>query len=378
VAGVVALDLPAGAPFVAALRRVWDRGDAALPIDQRLPGPARGALLAALQPTSIIDPEGEIDLTGQPTDDGDALVIATSGTTGTPKGAVLTHDAVRASAVATSERLGVGADDHWLACLPLSHIGGLSVVTRALVTGTLLTVLPAFDAAAVHKAAAHGATLVSLVATALRRIDPSLFRWIVLGGSRPPDSRPANTVATYGMTETGSGVVYDGVPLAGVEVRIADDGEVLVRCAMLLRSYRDGSSPIDADGWLHTDDIGQWLPDGRLQVQGRRGDVIVTGGENVWPDAVEAILATHPAVGEVAVAGVADHEWGARVVAWVVPARGSTPPSLDALRDHVRRELPAFMAPHELHLVESLPRSGLGKVIRSSLGQSDTRAAHPY
>ncbi len=366
-AGLVALDLPAGPPFVAALRRVWDEGSAALPIDQRLPGPARRALLTTLRPTSILDPDGEVMLDGLPTETGDALVIATSGSTGTPKGVVLTHDAVRASALATSDRLAVGADDHWLSCLPLSHIGGLSVVTRALVTGTPLTVLPMFDAASVHRAVAHGATLVSLVATALRRIDPSLFRWIVLGGSRPPANRPANVVATYGLTETGSGVVYDGVPLAGVDIQIADDGEVLVRGKMVLRCYRDGTTPVDADGWLHTNDLGHWLPDGRLHVQGRRGDLIVTGGENVWPDAVEAVLATHSGVLDVAVAGVADPEWGLRVVAWVVPADSSSPPSLQTLRDHVRRELPAFMAPREIRLVEAVPRTTLGKMIRAEL-----------
>ena len=225
---------------------------------------------------------------GDEVDDGDALVVATSGSTGAPKGVVLTHDAIAASAEATSRRLEVTTDDHWLACLPLSHVGGLSVVTRALHTGTRLTVLPGFDADAV---AAVGATLVSLVATALRRIDPSIFRTIVLGGSRPPADRPPNTVTTYGMTETGSGVVYDGVPLDGVEVRLDDDAEVWLRGPMLMRCYRDGSSPFDADGWLPTGDLGRWLDDGRLHVDGRRGDLIITGGENVWPEAVEAILA---------------------------------------------------------------------------------------
>ena len=134
---------------------------------------------------------------------------------------MLTHDAVAASAWATSRRLGVTADDHWLACLPLAHVGGLAVVTRALVIGTRLTVLPGFEPDAVTAA---GATLVSLVATALRRIDPPPFRTIVLGGAAPPADLPPNVVTTYGMTETGSGVVYDGRPLDGVDVRIDDDG----------------------------------------------------------------------------------------------------------------------------------------------------------
>jgi len=207
-ARVVALDLPGGPGFVVALRWVWDRGDAAFPIDQRLPAPARAALLDAMAPTSVIDTHGEEHSLagGRPVDDGDALVMATSGATGEPKGVVLTHDAVVASARVTSDRLGVTDSDHWLACLPLSHIGGLAVVTRALHTRTTLTVLPRFDADEVEAA---GATLVSLVATTLTRIDTERFRVIVLGGSAAPAGRPPNAVVTYGMTETGSGVVYD-------------------------------------------------------------------------------------------------------------------------------------------------------------------------
>lgn len=372
--GLVAIDLPGGPAFVDALRRAWDRGDAVLPVDQRLPGPARALLLDALGPTSIVSTDGEARLDGgRPVEPGDAVVVATSGTTGQPKGVVLTHDAVLASARATSGRLAVGPTDHWLACLPLAHVGGLSVVLRSLLTGTRLTVLPGFDAAAVTTAAHDGATLVSLVPTALARVDPALFRVIVLGGSRPPADRPANAVTTYGLTETGSGVVYDGRPLDGVEVRIADDGEVLLRCPMQLRAYRDGSSPVDAGGWLHTDDVGTIDEDGRLRVLGRRGDVIVTGGEKVWPDAVEAALAGHPAVAEVAVAGVADEEWGGRVVAWVVP-RGDADVSLDELRDHVRATLPAYAAPRELRIVRALPRTALGKVERHALpGAPDGR-----
>jgi O-succinylbenzoic acid--CoA ligase len=194
---------------------------------------------------------------------------------------------------------------------------------------------------------------------------------IVLGGARPPAERPANTHATYGLTETGSGVVYDGRPLKGVEVRIEPEGEILLRCPMLLRCYRDGTTPLDGEGWLHTGDLGRWLPDGRLHVEGRRGDLIITGGENVWPDSVEAVLLRHPLVGEVAVAGVDDEEWGQRVVAWVVPAPGGAP-SLAELRAHVGALLPVFCAPKELRLVDSLPRTALGKVQRHVLQGSRT------
>lgn len=344
---LVALDLTGGPAFVDELRRIWDAGHAAFPVDQRLPSAARRELCAAMG-------------VGEPVEPGDALVVATSGSTGAPKGVILTHEAVAASAAATSSRIGASADDHWLACLPLSHIGGLSVVTRALHTGARLTVLPGFDAGAVNRSEA---TLVSLVATAVRRIDPSRFRLIVLGGSRPPVERPANCVTTYGMTETGSGVVYDGAPLDGVEVRIDDAGQIHLRGPMLLRAYRDGTDPFDADGWFPTGDIGRWLADGRLHVEGRQGDLIITGGENVWPERVEAALADHPAVAEVLVRGVDDPEWGQLVEAVIVPL--GEPPTLASLRDHVKRHHPAYMAPKRITIVDALPRTAIGKLLRT-------------
>lgn len=370
---LVAIDLPGGDGFVNAVQRVWDRGDAVLPIDRRLGGPARQRLLEALRPGRLLDESGEHRLTGEPVEPGDALVMPTSGSTGNPKGVVHTMDGLVASARAGNARLGVGADDHWLACLPLAHIGGFTVLTKALIAGSRLTVLPGFDAEAVTAAAHAGATHVSLVPTALARIDPALFRIVLLGGSRPPSNRPANVVATYGLTETGSGIAYDGVALDGVELRIAADGEVVVRGPMLMRCYRDGTTSVDSDGWLHTDDIGRLASDGRLEVQGRRGDMIVTGGENVWPDAVERVLATVPGIAEVAVAGVADDTWGQRVVAWIVPSEPTAPPSLTALRDAVAHELAAFMAPKEMRLVATLPRTPLGKVVRSALVADDIR-----
>jgi len=166
------------------------------------------------------------------------------------------------------------------------------------------------------------------------------------------------------MTETGSGVVYDGVPLDGVEVRIDDDAEVWLRGPMLLRSYRDGTRPFDADGWLPTGDLGRWLDDGRLHVDGRRGDLIITGGENVWPEAVEAVLSTHPAVAEAMVRGVADDEWGQVVEAVIVPSGAA--PTLDEIRAYVKESQPAFMAPRSIRIVDALPRTALGKLQRSS------------
>jgi o-succinylbenzoate---CoA ligase len=369
VAHLVAIDLPGGPLFVDALRRIWDAGDAAFPLDRRLPAAARDQTLAVIAPDRVIDAEGEHHRDGRGVDDGDALVVATSGTTGTPRGVVLTHAAIAASARATSDRVGVTADDMWLACLPLAHVGGLSVVTRAIVTGTPLLVHDGFDAADVTAAARRGATLVSLVATALRRIDASLFRRIVLGGAHPPPDLPGNVVTTYGMTETGSGVVYDGVPLDGVEMRVDQRGEIHLRGPMLLRCYRDGSVPL-VDGWLATGDLGEISADGRLIVHGRREELIISGGENVWPATVEAVLGRHPGVTVAAITGAPDPEWGQRVVAWVVPADPAAPPSLAALRDWCAASLPAFMAPKELHVVGSLPLTNSGKVRRNELPAS--------
>ena len=343
---LVALDQPGGPDFVDELQRIWRSGDAAFPVDQRLPEQSKVALCAAMR-------------VGEEVKRGDALVVATSGSTGSPKGVVLTHDAVAASAEATSQRLGVTRDDHWLACLPLSHVGGLSVITRALHVGTALTVLPGFDAAAVD---ASDATLASLVSTALTRIDPTRLRIIVLGGARPPADRPTNCVTTYGMTETSSGIVYDGMPLDGVEVRI-DDGQIMVRGPMLLRAYRNAVTPLDADGWLATGDLGGWDDSGRLRVDGRAGDLIITGGENVWPEAVEAVLRGHPAVADVLVRGADDDDWGQLVEAVVVPEIGREV-RLDDLRDHVKLTHPAYMAPKRITLVDALPHTALGKLQR--------------
>jgi O-succinylbenzoic acid--CoA ligase len=393
---LVALDLPGGIGFVDALQAVWDTGDAAAPLDPRLPPIARQVLLDALRPTRIVGSDGDQRALpdGIGVEDGDALVVATSGTSGHPKGVVLTHDAVAASAVATSARLGIDPARHvWMACLPLAHIGGLAVVTRSVVTGTPVVVLPGFEAEVVEAAGRSGrVSHVSLVATALQRLDPAVFECVLLGGSRIPFALPPNVVATYGMTETGSGVVYDGWPLDGVELSFrpavpADggespntqsgggeaerEGEILIRAPMLLRCYRGGTDdgrvtgPDGARDWFATGDAGHLDAEGKLVVSGRIGDVITTGAEKVWPDVVERILTTHPGVAEVAIWKRPDPEWGERVVAWVVPVDGG--PTLDELRQMVAENIAAWAAPKELVLVDDLPRTAAGKVRRRAL-----------
>ncbi len=379
---LVAIDLPGGPGFLDALRAAWDAGDAVAPLDGRLPPAAARALLRALAPTKVIAPDGDVVTLegGIPVEEGDAVVVATSGSTGRPRGVVLTHDAIDASARATSARLAVDPGRHrWLACLPLSHIGGLSVLTRSLVTGTPCTVLPGFDADVVESVARRGdATHTSLVATALDRVDPALFACILLGGAAPPHVLPANVVATYGMTETGSGVVYDGVPLEGVDVAVGTGragegraGEVLLRGPMLLRAYRDGTDPRvpgpdGRGGWLPTGDGGA-LSGRRLVVDGRLTEVITTGGEKVWPVPVEQAIAALASVADVAVWRRPDPEWGERVVAWVVPADPSAPPQLVSLVEAVRATLPPWAAPKELVLTDRLPRTASGKLRRAGL-----------
>jgi len=368
------LDLPAGPGFVQALQQVWQTGDAIFPLDQRLPAAEAAKVIDVAKPTAVIEADGERRSLpgGQPLLDGDALVVATSGTTGHPKAVIHTHDGVRSSANATNAALDVDpATDAWLAVLPPAHIGGLAVITRSLISGVKLIAHERFDAALIPDAVKEGATLTALVTRALNQIDTTLFRRIIIGGAAPPPDRPANVSATWGMTETGSGCVYDGWPLDGVELRADADEEIAIRAPMLFRAYRtlDGEhDPRDADGWFRTGDLGRVDADGRLWIDGRSGDVINTGAEKVWPSRVEPVLATHPAIREVAVVGRPDPEWGHRVVAVIALGEGvDKAPSLAELRDLVKAELPVWHAPKEVEIVEALPRTAIGKVRRNAL-----------
>lgn len=354
--------------FVDRLSRAWDNDDAVFPLDQRLPQQAREHILNIVKPTIMATSEGDTRIDGEPVEPGDAVVVATSGTSGKPKAAVLTMSAVEASARATTERLNVSLRDTWLACLPPSHVGGLSVITRSLIMGTSLMTLPNFSPDSCAEAAENGATLVSLVSTALQRIDPSLFRTIVLGGSRQAAQLPNNCITTYGLTETGSGVVYNGKALHGVELEIRDS-IVYVRAPMLLRAYRDGSIPLDSNGWFCTNDRGSLSDDGVLSIEGREGDLIITGGENVWPEIVEDALRDFRTITDLCVAGVADAEWGHAVHVWIVTS-DATQISLDAVRGHVKQTLPAHFAPRDIHVVAEIPRTSLGKPQRSVLVES--------
>ncbi|WP_020425424.1 o-succinylbenzoate--CoA ligase, partial [Mycobacterium avium] len=275
---------------------------------------------------------------GEPVDDDVALVAATSGTTGAPKGAMLTAAALRASATATHERLG--GPGSWLLALPAHHIAGVQVLVRSLLAGSTpveLDVSRGFDVTqlpAATRALGTGRRYASLVAVQLAKAlgDPAAtaalaeLDAVLLGGGPAP--RPVlqaaaaagiTVVRSYGMSETAGGCVYDGVPLDGVRVRVSD-GRIALGGATLAKGYRN---PVDPDpfaepGWFLTDDLGAVDDDGVLTVFGRADDAISTGGLTVLPQPVEAALCTHPAVADCAVFGLPDDRLGQRVVAAIV------------------------------------------------------------
>ncbi len=343
------------------IRAAWDAGHAVLVLDPRAPESEVERIVGRMQPVAGAAPEV-------------AAVVVTSGTSGAPKGVELTWDGLAASAAAISEALEVGNGDRWLACLPLHYVAGLAVLGRAWATGTPVTVLAGFDVAAVAKA---DATLVSLVPTMLRRLREAgagtgRFRRILLGGG-PVRERGPNIVATYGLTETWGGVVHDGHPLAGVELRLGDDDEILVRAPMVMRGYRmapaETAGDFAAGGWLRTGDAGAINGGGRLRVVDRLRDLIITGGVNVSPSEVEAVLAGHPGVADVCVAGAADAEWGERVVAHVVPADPAKPPALEELRAFAGETLSGAKLPRQVVIAAEIPRTAGGKPLRRLLTQ---------
>lgn len=291
--------------------------------------------------------------------------MLTSGSSGTPKAAELTWDALRASAELTQRTLRGDAPPVWFPCLPANHIGGLAVVLRAILSDAELLW---GESEQIDRAARDGATHVSIVRTQLARNDVSGYYRVLLGGARPPASRPSNVIATWGMTETGSGVVYDGVPLPGVDV-VAINGELCVRTPTLFRSYRDAPRPsiVGPDGrrdWFPTGDGGE-VHEGRVHVHGRLGFVITTGGEKLWPEDLEAALSHLEGISDVAITGVPDPEWGQRVIALVV---GDGENHDDAIRSTAAEQIGPWAKPKEIRYVVAIPRTGNGKIQRQALG----------
>jgi len=324
---------------------------------------------------------------GDPIDETIAVVVSTSGTTGTPKGALLSVAALTASATATHERLG--GPGRWLLALPAYHVAGVQVLVRSVVAGSTPVALhPGFgpaDLVAAVAALGTGRRYTSLVSNQLSKAldDPAaaaaladLDAVLIGGGPLPRDVRDRAVAAgvpvvrTYGMSETCGGCVYDGVPLGGVRVRLEkSDGRVSLGGPTLASGYRN---PVDPDpfadpGWFRTDDLGAVDGSGVLSILGRVDDAVVTGGLTVLPQLVENALIGHPAVAECAVFGVPDPRLGQRVVAAIVLSAGQVEPTVDELRNHVRQSMDATAAPRQVHVVAELPRRGIGKVDRRAL-----------
>ncbi|MGE5720237.1 MAG: o-succinylbenzoate--CoA ligase [Nocardioidaceae bacterium] len=341
-------------------------GPALLPLPT---GGTRGAVLAALDPSRPLERDDV------------ALVVPTSGSTGEPKGAMLTAAALRHSAAATHDRLG--GPGQWVLALPVSAIAGLTVLVRSLQARTRPQVVDLYggfsvDAfvAATDRLAGGVRHYTALVPTQLRRlldagVDLSTYDGVLVGGAAlSPDLRDraiaagAPVIATYGMSETCGGCVYDGEPLDGVDVTIGADGRVSIGGPVVFAGYRlrpDLTDTALVDGLHVTQDLGRWSSDGRLEVLGRFDDVIVSGGVNVPAAMVERVLDGHPAVAVCAVLGRPDPEWGERVVAVVQPVDASLPPALDELRSFAAGRLEPAALPREVVVLGMLPVLASGK-----------------
>jgi o-succinylbenzoate---CoA ligase len=378
----------AGPRFLGALAAALDgTGPAILPLDPALPRARLTALLDAFAPSvietaqgperSVRPHSGRAPTLGVGPDT--ALVVATSGSTGPPKGTELAASALLASAAASLRRTGAGPGERWLCCLPVFHIAGIQVLVRSLLAGTDPVIASRLEPGAL---AASGCAHVSVVPTQLRRMldagdDLTVMKTILLGGAAPPPglvdaARAAGgrVITTYGMSETSGGCVYDGMPLDDVSVDIGPGGRIRIAGPVLFSGYRlrpDLTAQARDGRWFVTSDIGSIGPSGELVVRGRADDVINTGGEKVVAAEVEAALATCAGVRDAAVVGRPDPEWGELVTAVVVPADPLQPPQLADIRAHVRDKLPGYAAPAALLLVPDMPLLPSGKPDREAL-----------
>jgi O-succinylbenzoic acid--CoA ligase len=381
---VVPLTVEPDAHAVRELLALWRLGATPAPLNARLTPVEREAATLALEGTAS---EAQ-------------AVLWTSGTEGRPRGVAISYRNLVANAVASEERLELTAEDAWLASLSPAHIGGLALITRALLIGSRLVAVGPFDAertlglidgTALPAGTDVPVSHVSVVPTQLLRLldlsgdapPPDSFRCALVGGARAPTQLVRRALAagwpialTYGMTEATSQVATAppeltrgkpgtvGRPLDGVDLRLADDGEVLVRGPTVAVSYVGTGAPdVRADdGWLHTGDLGRLDDDGDLWITGRRADRIVTGGVTVDAVEVEEALRAHTGVADACVVGLPDAEWGERVAAWVVPAGGRI--EVEALRAFLRERLSGPKLPRVFHVAEGIPRNANGKVDR--------------
>jgi O-succinylbenzoic acid--CoA ligase len=396
----VAVALAPGIPFAVALHACWLAGAAAVPVDVRLSAAEREAITAGS--ALVIDrslPIAETEVGPSPAVhrrhdlDAVAVVIHTSGTTSQPKRVALTFGNLLWSAQGSGVALGVDPHERWLCTLPVCHVGGLSILARSAIYATTAVVHERFETERALKALTEQEiTLVSVVATTLTRLldaglaRPPRLRCTLAGGGPVPQALLERAAAaevpvsqTYGLTEACSQVstvplsclasaepadvaaMGAGRPLFCTRVQIDRDGEILIAGPTV------APAALAADGWLHTGDLGSLDASGNLCLVGRKADTIITGGENVAPAEVEAILEAHPHVAEAAVVGRNDARWGETVTAIVVPHAGvDLDPEL--LRQHCAQHLAAYKVPKQvIPIAGPLPRTRSGKLLRRQL-----------
>jgi O-succinylbenzoic acid--CoA ligase len=368
-----------GVDFARLLWALPKLGAVVVPINTRLTRGEREAVLDSARPALVLDlppaahsPYVDRNYSGQRRESADPdevfAVIHTSGTTGQPKPVELTYGNFHASALANAANLGVEPHDRWLCCMPLFHVGGLSILTRSAINQTEAVIHDRFDVQRVkHALAEERITLVSFVPTQLSRLldlgvaAPHLRAALIGGGPVPADlirraeSAGIPVIPTYGMTETTS-QVWTGKPLPGAEIANGPGGELLIKGPMV------APGAIAEDGWLHTGDRGHIDENGNLSVEGRIADTIVTGGENVAAAEVEEALVSHPGISDAAVVGRPDPEWGQAVHAFVVAVADVT--DLDA---HLRERLAGYKLPKQIRQLDEIPRNAAGKILRGRL-----------
>ena len=387
----VALTMPSGREHVVLLHALMKLGAVALPLSPRLSRAERRTILGAERPALELADAGELNqaeadlpLLGEHDLDAVCSRVLTGGSSGPPRAIGLTYGNHLWSAVGSAFNIGVDPGDRWLCCLPLSHVSGLSLVKRSVIYGTALVIEDGFDLDRVAALLEAGeANLVSLVSTMLLRlleagVDLSGPRAILVGGGPVPEDamgeaigHGATVVQTYGLTEAASQVTTlapadaarklgsAGRPLLTTHLRI-DDGEILVQGPTVAPGCAD------ADGWLHTGDLGRIDDEGFLYVEDRIDDVILSGGENVVPAEVEQVLLRHPQVADAAVVGRDDPEWQQAVTAVVVLREDAELPT-EELRRHCASELAGYKVPKRIEIASALPRTPSGKLLRRAL-----------